>query len=346
MIPANKTGRGIACPLVSCSAVAVSGRHMRFFLATVFALLVPLGNSVAQDYPAKPVTIVVPFPAGGSVDPIARVLVQRMTEIWNQPVIIVNRAGAGGNIGSDSVARAPKDGYTLLMGSTALAISPSLYLNMPYDVLRDLAPVSLMVITPNFLAVHPSVPAKSVKELIALAKAKPSVLNSASAGVGTSNHMSLALFNSMAGVDIVHVPYKGGAPALTDVMGGHVAMSFFPFTVAITQVQSGKLRALAVTSAKRSSVVPAIPTVSESGVPGYEANSWSAIMAPAGTPRDIINKVHAAIADSLRAPKIREVLAAMGAEPIGNSPDEFARTLRDEMAKWAKVVKVAGIKPE
>jgi tripartite-type tricarboxylate transporter receptor subunit TctC len=321
-------------------------RAARQIAYTGAALCLSVAASFAQEYPVRQVTIVVPFPAGGSVDPIARALVQHMSEMWNQPVIIVNRSGAGGNVGSDSVARAPKDGYTLLMGSTALAISPSLYIKMPYDVLKDLAPVSMMVTTPNFLTVHPSLPAKSVKDLITLARSRPGVLNSASAGVGTSNHLSLALFNSMAGVDITHVPYKGGAPALTDVMGGHVAMSFFPFTVAMTQVQTGKLRALAVTSARRSSIVPNIPTVSESGVPGYEATSWSAVMAPAGTPRIIIGRIQAAIAESLRVPRVKEVLVATGAEGVGNSPDEFDRMLRDEMAKWARVVKAAGIKPE
>lgn len=329
-----------------CRLWSVVPRVARMIAVPGTVLCLSVAPGIAQEYPTRQVAIVVPFPAGGSVDPIARALVQQMIEIWSQPVIIVNRPGMGGNVGADSVARAPKDGYTLLMGSTALAISPSLYIKMPYDVLKDLAPVTMMVITPNFLTVHPSLPAKSVKELIALARSRPGVLNSASAGVGTSNHLSLALFNSMASVDIMHVPYKGGAPALTDVMGGHVAMSFFPFTVAMTQVHSGKLRALAVTSAKRSSSVPDIPTVSESGVPGYEATSWSAVMAPAGTPREVINKIQAVIAQSLRATKVKAVLAVNGAEAVGNSPDEFSRMLLAEMVKWVKVVKAAGIKPE
>jgi tripartite-type tricarboxylate transporter receptor subunit TctC len=331
---------------VMCSLWSVVPCVMRAIAYAWIVIYLSVTPSMAQDYPTRQVAIVVPFPAGGSVDPIARALVQHMIEMWNQPVIIVNRPGAGGTVGSDYVARAPKDGYTLLMGSTSLAISPSLYIKMPYDVLKDLTPVTMVVITPNFLTVHPALPTKSVKELIALARSKPGVLNSASAGVGTSNHLSLAMFNSMAGVDIVHVAYKGGAPALTDVMGGHIAMSFFPFTVAMTQVHSGKLRALAVTSAKRSSSVPDMPTVSEAGVPGYEATSWSAVMAPAGTPRDVINRINVAIAESLRAPKVKDVLAVNGAEAVGNSPDEFARMLRAEMAKWAKVVKSAGIKPE
>jgi len=303
-------------------------------------------TAAAQGYPEKPVTMIAPFPAGGSVDLVARAVAQQMSEIWNQPVVVVNRPGAGGNIGAEAVARAAPDGYTLLMGTTALASSPALYSRLTYDVTRDLAPVSLVVTMTNVLVVHPSLPARSVQELLALAKTRPGTLNSASAGVGSSNHLALVLFNTMTGAGIAHIPYKGAAPAVADVMGGHVAMTFVPIAAAVPPVKAARLRALGVTGAIRSATLPAVPTISEAGVPGYEATSWNALLAPGPTPRDLVLKVNSALVESLRATKVKEILVSSGAEAAGNSPDELARFLRAEIVKWGKVVKAAGIRPE
>jgi len=303
-------------------------------------------TAAAQGYPEKPVTMIAPFPAGGSVDLVARAVAQQMSEIWKQPVVVVNRPGAGGNIGAEAVARAAPDGYTLLMGTTALASSPALYSRLTYDVTRDLAPVSLVVTMTNVLVVHPSLPARSVQELLALAKTRPGTLNSASAGVGSSNHLALVLFNTMTGAGIAHIPYKGAAPAVADVMGGHVAMTFVPIAAAVPPVKAARLRALGVTGAIRSATLPAVPTISEAGVPGYEATSWNALLAPGPTPRDLVLKVNSALVESLRATKVKEILVSSGAEAAGNSPDELARFLRAEIVKWGKVVKAAGIRPE
>ncbi len=321
-------------------------RPMHFFVRITAGWLLLAGTAAAQGFPEKTVIMVAPFPAGGSVDLVARAVAQQMSEIWKQPVIVANRPGAGGNIGAEAVARAAPDGYTLLMGTTALASSPALYSKLAYDVTRDLAPVSLVVRMPNVLVVHPSLPARSVKELLALARARPVMLNSASAGVGSSNHLALVLFNSMTGVNIMHIPYKGAAPAVSDVIGGHVAMTFVPIAAAVPPVNAGKLRALGITGAARSAALPGVPTINEAGVSGYEATSWNALLAPGTTPRDIIIRVHAALAEGLRAPKVREALVTVGAEPVGNTPEEFARFLRDEMAKWGKVVKAAGVKAQ
>ncbi len=320
-------------------------RRMRTFRFVLVLLLGITGSVFAQVYPAKKVTVIVPFSAGGSVDLVARTLGKRMGEVWRQPVVIVNRPGASGNIGAELVSRAAPDGYTLLCGSTALSISPSSYKKLSYDVLKDLAPISQLVATPNLLVVHPVMPAKSVRELVALAKAKPDHLTAASAGAGTSAHFSLELFKSMAGVEITHIPYKGAAPSAVAVVGGEVDMALLPIVAVVSLVKAGKLRALGVTTLKRSPALPGIPTISEAGVKGYEAASWSAMLAPAGTPRRIIDMIHAAIVDALHSSQVTSVLSRLGGEPIGSSPDEFARTLRAEIAKWRKVAKRAGIKP-
>ena len=319
---------------------------MRLFVRCSVFWLAIAGPAAAQFYPEKPVTMIAPFPAGGSVDLVARAVAQQMSETWKQPVVVANRPGAGGNIGAEAVTRAAPDGYTLLMGTTALASSPALYAGLAYDPTRDLAPVSLVVTMSNVLLVHPALPARSVTELIALAKARPGALASASAGVGSSNHLALVLFNMMTGSDIAHIPYKGAAPAVADVMGGHVAMTFVPIAAAVPPVKAGRLRALGVTGAARSAALPGVPTLDEAGVTGYEATSWNALLAPAATPRDLVLKINSALVESLRASKVREILVSSGAEAVGNSPDEFARFLRDEIAKWGKVVRAAGIKPE
>jgi len=315
--------------------------------ATVCALVLLMGiafNTSAQVYPSKQVTVIVPFSAGGSVDTVARTLGQRMSEIWRQPVVVVNRPGASGNIGAAAVARAAHDGYTLLCGSTALSISPSTYKKLNYNVLTDLAPISQLVATPNLLVVHPVMPAKSVRELVALAKAKPDLLTAGSAGPGTSAHFSLELFKTMAGVQIAHIPYKGAAPASAAVAGGEVDMAFLPIVAVVPLVKAGRLRALGVTTLKRSSALPNVPTISEAGVKGYEAASWSAMLAPAGTPRRIIDMVHAAIVDALRSAQVKSLLTRLGGQPIGSTPEQFAKTLRAEIKKWQEVAKRAGIK--
>lgn len=309
-------------------------------------LLLLAGAAAAQVYPEKTVVMVAPFPAGGSVDLVARAVAQQMSETWKQPVIISNRPGASGNIGVEAVARAAPDGYTLLMGTTALSSSPALYPKLGYDLMRDLAPISLVVRMTNVLVVHPSLPARSVKDLLALARNRPGTLNSASAGVGSSNHLSLVLFNMMSGTNVGHVPYKGAAPAVTDVIGGHVAMTFAPIAAVVPSIKAGKLRALAVTAATRSAVFPELPTISEAGVPGYDASGWNAMLAPKETPRDIIRRVNTTVVESLRAPKVKEILVSAGAEAAGNTPEELARFLQSEMVKWGKVVKAADIKAE
>ncbi len=319
---------------------------MRFLVRFPAAWMFAAATAAAQGYPEKPVTMIAPFPAGGSVDLVARAVAQQMSEIWKQPVVVVNRPGAGGNIGAEAVARAAPDGYTLLMGTTALASSPALYSRLTYDVTRDLAPVSLVVTMTNVLVVHPSLPARSVPELLALAKTRPGTLNSASAGVGSSNHLALVLFNTMTGAGIAHIPYKGAAPAVADVMGGHVAMTFVPIAAAVPPVKAARLRALGVTGATRSATLPEVPTISEAGVRGYEATSWNALLAPGPTPRDLVLKVNSALVASLHAAKVKEILVNSGAEAAGNSPAELARFLRAEIVKWGKVVKAAGIKPE
>jgi tripartite-type tricarboxylate transporter receptor subunit TctC len=313
---------------------------------TGFILLLCCGTAAAQSYPDKTVTMVAPFPAGGSVDLVARAVAQQMSEIWKQPVIISNRPGASGNIGAEAVARAAPDGYTLLMGTTALSSSPAVYPRLGYDLMRDLAPISLVVKMTNVLVVHPSLPARSVKELLALARSRPGTLDSASAGVGSSNHLALVLFNMMSNANIGHIPYKGAAPAVTDVIGGHVAMTFAPVAAVVSPIKAGKMRALAVTAAARSSLFPDLPTISESGVPGYDASGWNALLAPRATPRDIVLRVNGALLQSLQAPRVKDMLLSSGAEAAGNTPEELTRFLQDEIAKWGKVVKAAGIRAQ
>jgi tripartite-type tricarboxylate transporter receptor subunit TctC len=320
-------------------------RHFRMAFRWLILLSWALcGVASAQNYPEKTVVMIAPFPAGGSVDLVARAIAQHMSDAWKQPVIVSNRPGASGNIGAEAVARAAPDGYTLLIGTTALAGSPAMYPKLSYDLMRDLAPVTLVVTMMNVLVVHPSIPASSVKDLLALAKTKPGTLTSASAGVGSSNHLALVLFNMMSGANISHIPYKGAAPAVADVMGGHVAMTFVPIAAALPAVRSGKLRALGVTARKRSVELPNVPTIDEAGVPGYEAAGWNALLVPRATPRDIVLKVNAAVAESLRAPRVREMLLTSGADAAPTSPEELTRFLQSEMTKWGKVVRAAGVK--
>jgi tripartite-type tricarboxylate transporter receptor subunit TctC len=296
-------------------------------------------------YPAKPIRLVVPFPAGGTTDILARAVAQKLTESMGQPVVVDNRAGAGGNIGADLVAKSPPDGYTLLMGTVGThAINASLYAKMPYDHVRDFAPVILVAGVPNVLVVTPGLPVKSVQELIAYGKANPGKLNFASSGNGTSIHLSAELFKTMTGVQMAHVPYKGSAPALVDLAGGQVQLMFDNLPSALALIKGGKLKALAVTSLQRSAALPDVPTVAESGLPGFEASSWFGLLAPAGTPKDIIAKLNSEVAKWLATPEAKEKLAAQGAIPAGLPPEEFARHIATETVKWQKVVKDSGAK--
>ena len=312
----------------------------------VLMVAVPDMPAHGQDYPSKPIRVVVPFPAGGGTDIVTRMVAQKLGESLRASFVIDNRSGAGGTIGTEIAAKSPADGYTLVAVSGSHAINPSLYKKLAYDSVRDFAPVTMLVSGPGLLVVHPSVPAKTVKELIALAKSKPGQLNYASAGSGTPPHLAAELFKTMAGVDIVHVPYKGNTPAFLDLVSGQVSLSFPTIPSAIPHVRAGKLRALAVTSRERSRVAPEIPTVAESGLPGYNTSSWFGMLAPAGTPASVILKLHQEIAKVLQLPDIREKLLNQGLEPVGSTPEEFAAAIRVEIDKWAKVVKASGAKAE
>jgi tripartite-type tricarboxylate transporter receptor subunit TctC len=304
------------------------------------------GASPAQDYPTRPVRMVVPFSPGGSTDTLARIVGQKLTERSGQPVIIENRAGAGGHIGAEQVAKSAPDGYTLLLGGVPHAISASLYSKLPYDMARDLTAIAEVAAFPSAIVLHPSLPANSVKELIALARARPGRLSFGSAGIGSPNHLSLELFQAMAGVSMVHVPYKGSGQLVGDLLAGQVQLASMGLPVAVAHVQSGKLRAIAVTGAARSPLLPEVPTVSEAGLPGFEVTSWYGVFGPAGLPADIVAKLNSEIGSAVTAPDVKERLAALGAEPSVKAPDQFGRYVREEIAKWAKVVKDSGAKAE
>jgi tripartite-type tricarboxylate transporter receptor subunit TctC len=301
-------------------------------------------HAAAQSYPTKPIRFIVPFPPGGGNDTMARTFGQKMTQSLGQQVVIDNRAGAGGNIGAETAAHALPDGYTLFLGGVGShGINPNLQTKLPYDPIRDFAPISLIASAPLVIVVPPSVPAKSLGELITLAKSRPGELNYASSGAGTIAHLSAELLNSMAGIKLEHVPYKGTGPALTDLLGGRVQVMFNSAVSILPQVRSGKLRALAMTASKRSSAMPDLPTVTEAGVPGYEAASWYGVLAPAHTPRAIVQKLNGEIVRIAQSPDVRERLAADGADPVGNSPEEFAVYIKRELARWARVIEQARI---
>ena len=325
-------------------------RLISLTLPLLLALAAALGcaSAVAQGYPSRPVRLIVPYPPGGPLDIMARAIGQKLTEAWSQPVVVDNRAGAGGNIGADLVAKSPADGYTLLMGAVAThAINPSLYAKMPYDPVKDFAPVALVAQVPNILVVNPSVPARSVPDLIELARARPGYLNFGSGSTGSTGHLAGELFNTMAGVKMVHIPYKGGAPAMADLLAGQVQLMFDNLANALPHVKAGRLRALAVTTLARSPAVPELPTIAESGLPGFDLTTWFGIMVPAGTPADIVAKLNAEIVRALNAKDMRERLEKMGAEvPADNTPEHFAAFIRSEAAKYAKVVKQSGAKVE
>jgi tripartite-type tricarboxylate transporter receptor subunit TctC len=294
-------------------------------------------------YPSKPITIIVPFAAGGTTDILARVVGQALTKELGQSVVIDNRAGAGGNIGGQAAAKAAPDGYTLFMGTVGThAINAALYKSMPFDPVKDFAPLTRVAMVPNLLVANPSQPFKTVKELIAYAKANPGKLNFGSSGNGSSIHLSGELFKAMAKVDMVHVPYKGSAPAVTDLLGNQIAIMFDNMPSAIQHVRSGRLRAIAVTTAKRSPELPDVPTIAEAGVPGYEATSWFGMFAPAATPPAVLAKLNTALVKVLAEPEVKKKIAEQGAEPYSEKPAQFAEFIRKESVKWGKVVKDSG----
>lgn len=313
-----------------------------FSLFVILISFLPV-TALAQVYPSKPIRIVAPFPPGGPADILSRIIGHKLSQSWGQQVIVDNRPGAGGNIGADLVAKAAPDGYTLLLGFVGThAINASLYAKMPYDNVKDFEPVSQIAAVTIVLVVHPSVPASSIKELIELAKSKPGQLTFGSPGNGTPQHLAGQLFNTMAGVDMQHVPYKGAVPALTDLLGGQVSMIFSSMPPALPLVKTGKIRALGVTSATRSSAAPLIPTITESGLPGFEVNNWYGILAPRGTPKEIVSKLNAEIVKILNMPDVKESLAVQGAEPVSGTPEQFAAYIKEETEKWAKIVKYSG----
>ncbi len=319
-------------------------RERLIFACAGLALAV---TAAAQDYPSRPIRFIVPFPPGGGNDTIARTIGQKLTEAYGQQVVVDNRAGAGGIIGAETAARSVPDGYTLFLGGVAShGINPNLHAKLGYDPVKDYAPVSLIASAPLILVVHPSVRANTLKDLIQLAKAKPGTLNFASNGKGGSSHLAAELFMMMTATEMVHVPYKGLAPALTDLLGGQVQLMFSSTVAILPQVRAGKLRPLAMTSAKRSAAMPDIPTVAESGVTGYETASWYGVLAPAGTPRPIIDKLSREIVKMVKSADLRERLAADGAEPVGSTPEEFASHIKRELARWAKVIKQARLQAD
>ena len=315
-------------------------------LLLAMALLAGPHLALAQ-WPAKPLRIVVPFPPGGGTDIGTRILAQKLQEAWGQAVVVENKPGAAGIVGTELTAKSAPDGYTLMMGNIGThAINVSLYKQLSYDPVKDFAPVSMVADLPLLLLVHPSVPAKSVQELIQLARSQPGKLNFSSSGAGGSMHVAAELFKSMAGVDMVHIPYKGGAPAVADLISGQVPLSFATVLETIQFVKAGKVRALAVTNNRRSVALPDLPTISEAGLPGYQSISWLALFAPAGTPKEIVNKASAETVRILKLPDVRERLLAQGAEPIGSTPGELAAILAQDIAKYARVIKESGYKPE
>lgn len=316
------------------------------FVALVSFVLMLLTATAAgaQAYPSKAVRLIVPFAAGGSTDIIGRTVGQKLNEMWGQPVLVDNRPGGSTVIGTDAVAKAAPDGYTLLITPAPFTIVPSLIGKLPYDPARDFEPITLINTTPLVIVVHPGVPARSIKELIALAKSRPGALNYGSSGAGGSNHLAGELFNAMAGVKMVHVPYKGNAPALADLVGGHVDAVFNGLTSAMPLIKSGRLRALAVTSLARAGALPDMPTLDELGLKGFQAVAWNGLTAPARTPKEVIARLNADVLKVVRSPELAERLKAEGSDPVGNSPAQYAAFLRDEIAKWAKVIKQAGIK--
>ena len=311
----------------------------------LLGLQLPAG-ALAQTYPVKPVRLIVPFVPGGGADAAARLFGAKLSESVGQQVIIDNRGGAGGTIGADIASKAPPDGYNLLLGSANLAMNVSLYGKQSYDPVRDFAPISLLASTPNVIAVHPSLPVKSVKDLIALAKGAPGQINYASGGSGSTSHLAAELFKAMAQVQLVHVPYKGTGPALIAVLSGEAPLTMAPALVVLPHVKTARMRALAITSKERSKTLPDLPTVAESGVPGYEASQWYGLMAPAGTPDAIVARLNGELVKIVKSPDMSARLATEASIPIGSTPQEFSSYLKEEIVKWARAVKLSGARVE
>ena len=315
-----------------------------FTAATLAALLA--AQAIAQSYPNRPIRMIVAQPPGGASDTMARLVAPRLIEALGQTIVIDNRPGANGNAAYATVARAAPDGYTLILAAAGVAINPSLYREVNFDPRKDFAPITQGVSVPNILVVHPSVAARSVKELVALAKARPGQMVFASAGNGTSTHLALEQLRQMAGIDVIHVPYKGGGPALTDLMGGQAQALFSIALNAVPQMKAGKVRALAITSAQRSSIAPELPTVAETGFPGFDVVGWFGWLAPANTPQAIVDRLHREIVRILAQPDMKERLVGLGADPVGNSPQAFAAFIRSEHAKWSRVIRDAKMQVE
>lgn len=303
-------------------------------------------SSQVRDFPSKPIRIIAPTSPGGLIDIATRILGQRMTEVTGQTIVIENRAGASTNIGTEFVARAPGDGYTLLSTTLTLVVNPSMFAKLPFNVEKDFVPISLVIAAPYVISVHPSVPAKNIKELVALAKAKPGALNYASGGNGTNFHIAAELLKNQTGITMVHVPYKGGGPALAALLGGEVDLTIPSLAAALPHANVGKLRALAITTTKRAPLVPNMPTVAESGYPGYSFSSWVGVLAPSSTPPAIVSTLHGTIVKAMRTPEIAQRFAQDGTEVIASSPEEFGALIRGELARWARVIKESGIRPE
>src|SRR5512134_3125871 len=319
---------------------------MKPWTAVLVSILLVPDLAAAQAYPSKPVRLVVTFAAGGGTDYVARAVAPALGEALGQPIVVENRAGANGAVGAEAVAKSPADGYTLVVGAAGtLVVAPHLQ-KLPFDTFRDFAPVSLLATSPFIVTVNPSVPAGSIRELIALAKAQCGKINFGSSGTGGAPHLATELFESMAGIDMVHVPYKGLGPAITDLIGGQIQVVFADVGLVTGHIKGGKLKGLAVSGGGRSSAVPELPTVAEAGVPGYSAGTWYGILAPAGTPPAVVSRLSDEVRKALASPSIRANLVAQGVEPAGNTPEAFTAFMREEHAKWGKVIREAGIKPE
>ena len=316
-------------------------------VAVLLFAVVPVGQVAAADaYPSRPVRFIVPFPSGGGNDIVGRIVAAKLSEGLGQPVVIDNRGGAGGTLGTDITAKAPPDGYTILVNNISLAVNQTLFRKLPYDTLKNLAPVALVGRQPNIVVVHAAVPAKSMGELLALARAKPAQMNYGSGGVGTASHLATEMLKLMAQVELTHVPYKGLGPALTDLLGGRVDVIISTMASALPHVKAGKLRPLAVTTVRRSSFFPEVPTMNESGVQGYEFSTWYGLLVPAGTPKAIVDRLNAEIRKALDSTAVKEQFTAQGVEPSPSTPQEFGGYLKDEVVKWSRVVKASGVTQE
>jgi len=325
-------------------------RAGRMVIAAAVALILARGGSLAQtatdSYPTKPIRFILPFPPGGGTDILGRIVAERLTSSLGQPVVLENRGGAGGNVGAEAAAKAAPDGYTIVLVAPSLAISPSLYTRLNYDPVKDLAPISLVGTVPNVLITHPSLPAQTLAEFIALAKTKPGGMNFGSGGSGTSNHLAGELFNNVAGVRLVHVPYKGVNLAMNDVLGGQIQLVVIGIPAAAPHIKAGRLRAFGVIAPQRSPALPEVPTVAEAGLSNFEVTTWYGVLAPAGTPRPIIGRLNAELVRVMHAPDLQARFAATGTEPRTSTPEEFADYIRQEIAKWGKVVRDANLKAD